>query len=263
MIDALAKVAATFQNKQFEEAAIRGAHFILEHLIVSGQLLHRYREGEARFNAGLEDYAFFIKALITLFELGHGTHWLEKALSLSEKVERTFKSEAGAFYQSSPDPHLLVRKCEFYDGAEPSGNAIHCENLLRLYQLTQREQYLKQAEDVLKAAKTFIEAFPPGACYHLICLQRFLDVHAPMLLFALPEESKEKAEFQEALAKRFAPHASVAWKQGKDEEFARLLPFAVDQLPVGGESTLYVCRGQHCEPPIVGKEAILKYLHQL
>lgn len=263
MIDALAKAGSAFGEKSYTESALKSATFIKEKLMKDGRLLHRYRDQEARFNAGLEDYAYLIRALLTLFELGQGTQWLEWAVDLTSDVETHFKSPEGAFYQCGPDPHLLIRKCEFYDGAEPSGNAIHCENLLRLYQLTQNEKYLTQAEEIFKAVKGFIEAFPPGACYHLIALQRYLDTNAPMALFAFSKEEPFEQEIQKVIGNHFSPHATFAWKSGKEGAIDALMPYAIDQLPIEGEPALYICRGSHCEPPIRGKEAILNALQKL
>lgn len=263
MIDALAKAGACFQEMRYTKAALDAAHFIKQKLTQEGNLLHRYRDGEARFDAGLEDYAFLIRALITLFELGLGGEWLEWAVVLSESVERHFKAPEGAYYQSAPDPHLLIRKCEFYDGAEPSGNAIHCENLLRLYQITQQEKFLTQAEEILKAVKGFIEAFPPGACYHLMAMQRYLDAKAPMALIALVEENALKKEIQTVIGSHFCPHATYAWKKGKEANLDALMPYSAEQVALEGKPTLYICRGEHCQPPIIGKEATLNALQNL
>ena len=90
-------------------------------------------------------------------------------------MERDFKELDGAFYQTDGEDMLPIRKCDFYDGAEPSGNGVHTENLLRLYAITKEEKYLKQAEDVLKAAKPVIEQFAPAAFYHLLGLLKYLE----------------------------------------------------------------------------------------
>ncbi len=263
MIHSLARAGASLKRADYTQAALASASFIQDKLQQEGKLLHRYREGEARFVAGLEDHAFLIRALLTLFELGQGTRWLKWAVELAEEVEKSFKSAEGAYYQSVADPHLLIRKCEFYDGAEPSGNAVHTENLLRLYQITQQEKYLLGAESVLKAAKSFIETFPPGACYHLLSLQRYLDRKAPLVLIALGKEGIGKQELLDLLAAHFSPHASFAWKEDKDPLFEELLPFCKEQLPVSGKTTIYICQGQQCLSPLTEKEALIEALSKL
>ncbi|MDN3506360.1 MAG: thioredoxin domain-containing protein [Simkaniaceae bacterium] len=261
MIDVLARAGFCFQEGPYLEAATSTANWIKQNLWREGQLLRRYRDGEARFSAGLDDHAFLIRALLTLFEVGAGTSYLHWAMELTDILERDFKTENGAFFQTKEDEFLLIRKCEFYDGAEPSGNAVHCENLLRLYQLTQEQKYLTQAEDILKAAKTFIEAFPPGACYHLIALQRYYDKEAPLIVIALDENHTFEPELKKALGGLFCPHGFIVWKYPGDQGLN--LPALSEQNCIEGKTTVHICRGDRCQPPMTDMDQILSTLDDL
>lgn len=198
-----------------------------------------------------------------MYEVGAGTEFLAWAMELTDILEKNFKTKDGAFFQAMEDKNLLIRKCEFYDGAEPSGNSIHTENLLRLYQITQNAKYLNQAEDILKAAKTFIQTFPPGACYHLISLMRYLDEKAPLVVFAFNKEESGKEEFEKALGLHFCPHTAVVWKNEKDDTLLKLIPSLKDKNCVDGKTTLYLCRGNHCEAPITEKDKIIEAIEHL
>lgn len=263
MIHSLARAGSAFQNEHFKNAAVQGAHFIRTHLWKEGKLLHRWREGEARFNGVLEDYAFMIKGLLSLFEEGWGTEWLAWAVEMTDFLEVSFKAEEGAFYQTQEDDALLIRKCEFYDGAEPSGNGVHAENLIRLYQITQDNNYLKQAEDILKAAKKFIETYPPGACYHLIALQRYLNVKAPTIVISLNEQSEMEKEIGEMLNNHFCPHAVKIWKRPNDRELLKFVSNIKEQTPIEGKTAVYICRENACQPALTVKEEILKAVEKL
>lgn len=263
MIDAMVKAASALKKPAFKEAAIKAAHFIQAHLWKEGHLLRRWRDNEARFMGGIDDYAFLIKGLISLFEEGCGTEWLKWAIELTDVLQKEFKADEGAFYYHLEDPTLLIRKCEYYDGAEPSGNAVHCENVLRLYQITQNELYLNQAEDILKAAKHHMEIYPPGACYHLISLQRYLDVKAPTIVIALDDEGSLRNEIHEAFNARFIPHATVIWKDSKDHLLSTLIPAHVDKKPIDGQTAIYMCRQDQCMPPLIERGQILQALEAL
>lgn len=258
MIDVLARAGMCFSEKIYIEAALDAVKCIKAFLWVDGRLLRRFRDNDARFEAGLDDYAFLIRGLLTLFEIGEGLSYFQWALELTEILRKEYKSEGGAFFQAKEDRFLLLRKCEFYDGAEPSGNAVHCENLLRLYQMTQNENYLFQAEDILKAAKPFIQTFPPGACYHLMVLQRYLDQNAPCVVLALNENREWEQDLKKTLGNHFFPHGVVLWKYFEDPKFIEFFPFTAEQKCIDGKTTLYVCRGAHCKAPISGKEEIFK-----
>lgn len=263
MIDAMVRASKPLGKPIFKDAATQAAHFIKDNLWKEGHLLRRWREGESRFFGGLDDYAFLIKGLISLFEEDCGSQWLKWAMELTDILEREFKVPGGAFYYNKEDPTLMLRKCEYYDGAEPSGNAVHTENLIRLYQLTQDAKYLTQAEDVIKAAKHFMEAYPPGACYHFLSLHRYLDLKAPTVVVALGEEQSLKNEIHEALCAQFSPHTSILWKENKDTLLPTLVPSLVDKNPIDGQTAIYICRQDHCEAPLSEKARILSALGTL
>jgi uncharacterized protein YyaL (SSP411 family) len=174
VIDAFAKAAKAFEQPRYLEVAIETARFLKTNLWNGSTLFHRYIGKDVKFSGMLEDYAYLIKGLLSLFEEGGGQEFLDWAISLAKILERDFKEIEGAFYQTDGRDPLILRKCDFYDGAEPSGNGVHAENLVRLHQLTKEEGYLRQAEDILKAAKGYIDMFAPATSYHLIALQLLL-----------------------------------------------------------------------------------------
>lgn len=260
MIDAMIRAARCFNNETYEKSALTAAECIRSNLWKEGQLLRRFRENEPRFPGGLDDYAFLIKGLLSLFDQDCGSQWLKWAIELAAVLETQFKIESGAFYLHLKDPILLLRKCEFYDGAEPSGNAVHAENLLRLYQITYDEKYLKGAEAILKAAKTAIETYPPGACYHLLALYRYLNIKAPTVIIALDAECSLEKEIKALMQTHYLPHAEVIWKRETDTLLTELVPSLVDKKPIDGQTAVYICRQNTCEAPLIRIEEIEKAL---
>ena len=217
-----------------------------------GYLLRRWRGGEALYHGSLEDYAFLIRGLISLFEVGQGVEWLEWAIEMVKILQNQFKAQAGAFYQTDgTDQNIILRKCLFSDGAEPSGNAIHCENLLRLYQITYDNSYLEQAEDILKAVEIFMENYAPGYCYHMLNLVRYYDQHAVTAVVALNAEEHNKEELKKLLYHTYIPHRCIIWLEYDDAALRKIAPFTSMQIPLNGHTTLYLCqKGGVCEAPI-------------
>lgn len=260
MIDTLVQASQILKEEKYAAEAINTAEFLYKNFYKEGRLLRRWREGEARFQGGIDDYAFLIKGLLSLFEHRGDSRWLKWAIELSDLLVKDFKAEEGAFYFHIPDPTLLIRKCEFYDGAEPSGNAVHCENLLRLFQITGSSTYLSLAEDILKASKVYIESYPPGATYHLKNLQRYYDKQAAMVVIALDEANTLEQEIRECLYLKGHPHRTVIWKRPKDTLLETLIPSLVDKKTIDGQTAVYVCKPDHCEAPLLDKAAILRTL---
>ncbi len=264
LIHSFAEAGRSFSNNDYLEIAEQAAGFIGQNLWDEGILKRRWREGEARFDGTLDDYAFMIHGLLTLFEADRGTKWLEFALTLTDILENDFKGDNGAYYfTNGKDPHLLLRRCEFYDGAEPSGNAVQAENLVRLYQITGVESYMERAEEIFCAAKEHIDLYPPGACYHLIALQRFYNKKAPSIVIALNTEEQYKDEIAKMLSAYYIPHKTVVWRRDSDEELRDLVPSSRVKAPLNGQTALYICYSDRCLEPILDLSKMQEALESL
>ena len=257
-ICAFAEAGSVFGDVRYRDAALNAARFVRETMWDGSLLYRRWREGERSYPSGLQDYASIIRAAIQLFEVSGDCQWLEWAIEMSQLLARDFKSDEGAFYQTDGgDPHLIVRSAEYSDGAEPSGNALHCENLLRLYQLTADPHYLKQAEDIFRAVTPFIEEHAPSHCYHLAALTRYYDKKAPTYIIAAAAHNQKEADScRDLLAQVYIPHKAVITYFDDDEQIGSLLPILKNKRPVEGQTTLYICRAATCSAPIIGKAAI-------
>lgn len=256
MIFSFAEAGFLLNEPIYCEIALKAAQFAKDKLWQDNQLMRRFCDGQTRFNASLDDYAFLIRALLSLFETGMGSQWLAWAIALTEQVIQECKVPDGAFYQSSSQSeHLLIRKSQFSDGAEPSGNAVMTENLLRLYQITAIRRYKALAEDVFKAAKRFIDTYPLGYCYHLICLQRYFDQKKPTIVIALNDQKEWQNEIKELLRQTQSPHAVIVWCEPGDTG---------DHVKpaLQNKTTLYVCHEGVCHKPLVDKESIFKELQK-
>lgn len=264
MIHSMSESGAAWGKKDFVLAAERAAQFIYDHMWKEGVLYRRWRENEAMFPAALDEYAFLTRGLISLFETGRGSRWLAWAIELNEIVMMKFKEENGAFYQTDGmDSNIILRKCQFADGAEPSGNSIQGENLIRLYQLTGQIRYLQAAEDVFKAVKHYTDNYSPGYCYHLICLARYYDRQAPTIVVALNEQNEYFEELRELIYQNFIPNKAIIWRQEGDVELFKVLPFVKEQRPVDGQTTVYICHQGVCLQPLVTYKDIIEAINKL
>ncbi|HLG28805.1 MAG TPA: thioredoxin domain-containing protein, partial [Candidatus Brocadiales bacterium] len=139
MIAALAKGSQAFNEPEYSVAAGRAVDFILKNLRdKSGELLHRYRDGESGIRANVTDYAFLVWGLTELYEATFDVNYLKTALELNrELIENFWDEDNGGFYFTSSDvEELIVRQKEINDGAIPSGNSVAMLNLIRLGRIT-------------------------------------------------------------------------------------------------------------------------------
>ncbi len=263
VIHALARAGSVFQQKRYINAAEKAAAFIRKNMWKDRKLHRCWRENDASFIAGLDEYAYLIRGIITLFEATGSAEWLMWALEMTEILETDFKAIDGAFYQTDgKDSSILIQRCQFSDGAEPSGNAIHTENLIRLNQITFNPNYLHQAEDVMRAVAEFIETFPPGYCYHIINLNRFYNTQSPTIIVSLNDNEEQREEIEKIIFQCFIPHKVVIWRRTDDELLLGILPHLKDYTPLKNKSTLYICHNRVCQKPLTNLDEMRQALQK-
>ena len=172
MIDALAYGYQVLGEERYLAAASKAARLILNTLRKpDGELWHTYTAGVTKQDGYLDDYAFFVKGLLGLYQATNDEEWLNTAKTLTDTMIQLFWDDKnGGFYYTKADAkHLIVRTKKPYDSAIPSGNAVAVENLLGFGM-----DYRNYAERTLRSfAETMAQA-PSSFMYMLFALNRYL-----------------------------------------------------------------------------------------
>ena len=84
MLAAFAEAAAVFGRRDYAEIAERNAEFLLTNLLRDGRLLRTYKDGRAKLNGYLEDYAFMIDGLLALHEVNFSRDTLDAAIQAGQ-----------------------------------------------------------------------------------------------------------------------------------------------------------------------------------
>jgi hypothetical protein len=253
MISAFAKAGAVLAEPRYAHAARRAADFIVNRMYdpATGILLRRYRQGAAAIPGFLDNYAFFTQALIDLYETAFELRDLELAIQLSGKTAELFEdSENGAFFSTAAgDPTLVMRVKEDYDGAEPSGNSIAVLNLLRLAQMTGRQDFRASAERALDAFGSRMVAAPVGVPQMLAAFE-FSTSKPKQIVLAGERDAPDTRLLLAALHTRFVPDRIVLLVNAESRPvLARYLPAVADMAAIGGQATAYVCQDYTCKLP--------------
>ncbi|MFN2500279.1 MAG: thioredoxin domain-containing protein, partial [Pyrinomonadaceae bacterium] len=86
-----AEAGAVLERDAFLDAARSAADFVLRDLReADGRLLRTYKDGEAKLNAYLEDHAFLLEALLTLYESTFEPRWFGAARELADTMIERF-----------------------------------------------------------------------------------------------------------------------------------------------------------------------------
>ena len=122
------------------------------------------RTGSGRLNAYLEDHAFLLEALLTLYEATFEPRWFAAARELADTmIERFADDENGGFFETSADHEQLVaRRKDLEDHPIPSGNSSAAYGLLRLAALTGEHEYERRAESALRLLHQIARQAPAG-----------------------------------------------------------------------------------------------------
>jgi len=169
MIRGLADAGRGLKNPAYVQAAVAAAHFLLNNLRTDdGRLLRTHSQGEAKLNAYLDDYAFFVDGLIALHRATDDPQWLAAADELTAKqVELFWDDDQGGFFFTSGDHEsLLARGRDPVDGVEPSGNSVSAANLVFLGRQLKRPDYLDKAQRTIESVSGILRS-TPVACPRL------------------------------------------------------------------------------------------------
>ncbi len=252
MISALAEAGAVLERPDYLEAATRCAEFVLGSLRDGdGRLLRTWKDGQAKLNAYLEDHAYLLEALLTLYEASFDPRWFAEARALADAmIERFADEENGGFFETSSDhEELLARRKDLEDHPIPSGNASAAYGLLRLAALTGEHAYAERGVGVLRLVHELASEHPQ-AFGHLL---QAMDFHlAPVKEVALVGE--DPSALARVVRSRFRPHLVLAGGEADG------VPLLQDRPPVDGRPAAYVCESFACKAPVTEPEELERLL---
>jgi uncharacterized protein YyaL (SSP411 family) len=254
---ALAQAYQVLDEPRYLVAAERCMAFVLERLRQPDGRLHAtWRLGRAQHNAGLDDYAFVIAALIDLYESSFEERWLREALALSELVEQQFAdADSGGYFTTGVDHEALIARLRsVHDGALPSGLGVHALNLLRLAAISGQPELLLRARDALSAQAALATRHPQAFSQLLIALDFSLAPARQVVVAGEPDAPGVKAFLRRVRASARPQRVVVCASKGTDQA---LVPLAADKPAGPSGARAYVCFDFVCQAPVDQPEALV------
>jgi hypothetical protein len=252
-ISALVKGYRVLGETQYLKAATRSIDFLLQKLYTpqTGQLMRRYCEGEAAIPAFLDDYAFLIQALVDLYEASAEAQYLQIAIDLAERGLSRFENSEGGFYSTEENAgDILLRLQDDYDGAEPSGNSVATDVLIRLAHITGNDSFRERASRALRAFAPKLKAQAAIAPQMLVAVGRWL-TEPEQIVIRSADGNVQAQDLLRQRAGSFAPYRLLLEiSDSAALDLASLSPFLAG-LERKGRITVYECRNFACELPQV------------
>lgn len=173
MISSLCKAFRAFGNREYLRMAQVAGRFILDTLTDDNQIFRRFRDGERAYFGTLEDYAFFIQALIDLFLSDFDEGWLKRAIGFQAAQNQKFSTNPFLGYYSTENgsENLISRLIEFADHALPNSNGVAANNLAQLFFITGDIQYRERAVGIFNGISEF-EKYPNSFASAVYGLER-------------------------------------------------------------------------------------------
>lgn len=266
MIAALAEGGRIIPDDRYLEAASRASGFILDRMRRdNGRLLHTYKDGKAKLDAYLDDYAALIDGLTRLYEATGEPRWIDAALDLVKIMIDEFadNENGGFFFTGNHHESLIARQKDIHDNATPSGNGLAATCLIRLGALTGRDDLTEAGRSALAAVELVLEQQPAAAGQSLVALDFLLGSIREVVVICGADGAEFRAVL-EAVATPFLPHKIVA--PATPEQAARLaakLPLLANRPPREDRTTTYVCERFGCQAPVVGPAGLQAALENL
>jgi uncharacterized protein len=242
MISALADAGAALERADYRDAAVACAEFVWRDMRDGdGRLLRSYNRGQARLSAYLEDHAFLLEALLTLYETTFDPRWFAAARELADTILARFSDrDHGGFFATADDHEALIaRRKELEDAPIPAGASAAAFGLLRLAALTGEHGYEEAALGVLRLLHEVAPQHPTAFAHILQALDFHLAAVKEVAIVGPRAEPLERV-----VRGAFRPHVVVAGGPADG------VPLLAGREPVDGRAAAYVCEHFACRRPV-------------
>jgi uncharacterized protein len=255
MLRSFAEASNSLDCDRYRRIAVRNAEFLLAKLRRNGRLLRSFKDGQSRFNAYLEDYAFLVDGLISLYETTFDLHWIREAEALADlMVELFWDRQDGGFYFTSADHESLIhRPKDFYDNAIPSGNSVAAGALLKLWKLTGEARWSRYAVTILETVAGLMSTYPSAFPHSLCALDFFLGKSKEIVIIGDACDETTKHLLSE-IFQSYLPNKVVACGMGGG------LFLLENKSRIEGSAAAYVCENFTCTLPVTTPEALRERL---
>ena len=250
MVKGMATAGRILGDPELIASAERAVEFIRGAMWSDGRLHATYKDGRARFNGYLDDYASLADGLLALLASRWSARDLEFAIALADAMLEHFEDrEHGGFFFTADDHERLIHRPKpMTDDSTPSGNGVAATVLGRLGHLLGDTRYLAAAERVLHAARDGLERFPHAHTTLLVALEEFLDPPQIVVIRAAPGELET---WRARATAGYAPRRLVV----AIPDDASDLPALLAERAPRGSPVAYVCEGHTCDAPITEFDA--------
>jgi len=223
-----------------------------------GYLYRIYKQGKAKILAYLDDYAFYINSLLDLFEVKTDPRFVELASYYTDILIKHFwdEQENNFYYSSDLHESILTRTKVLYDLALPSGNSVSISNLIRLYHITGKNNYLEMAEKMMKGSISSALDNPFGFGWLLSSTYLYVKKPTEITIFS----KDDKSDMIDEMNKMYIPNGifSILHEGNLSETLDQYNLFKNNSLIKEKPASDFaiICKDFTCSPPLTDLKKI-------
>lgn len=253
MIQGLCAAYQATGTDLYLETARRATDFILENMAMKDGGVYRvWYGGMAKVPGFLDDYAYFLNALLDLYESCFDRHYLDHAICLGDLILKKFWM-SGLYMTSSNSEKLVHRPRAVYDHALPSGNSASLFAFFRLYEFTGKDLYRQRGEIVWRQYGG-AAAQNPFSFAHLLAAHDFIHQGPLVLIIAGDRNQPAFKDLIDTVHRLYCPNRILA--------VANDVTLGKGREPMNSHPTIYPCRHQTCGLPLTDPKALHQYLQK-
>ena len=262
MLRSFAEAGAALGRPDYLDAARKNADFVLAAMrSADGRLLRTWRNGQAKLNGYLEDYACLADGLLSLHEATLEPRWLQEAVSVADDMALLFWDDAvGGFYDTGSDhEELVIRPRDVFDNAQPCGGSVASDVLLRLAVVTGSDDFSAKGATPLRAMQQLLGRAPSATGHWLGALDFYVSLPREIVIVG-PSDDPAAATLLQEVSARFMPNRVVVGVGDPAKPPLQDSPLLEQRVMQEGLATAYVCENYACQLPVTDAAALAAQL---
>jgi len=257
LLTAYCKAYEALQSKEYLDPAIELESFIDRTFRGGAErgYFHTYKNGKARYPAFLDDYAYYIQALIALQEVSSDQGYMQKAKDLTKFVSDHFSDDESTYfyYTNSTQEDVVIRKVEWHDGATPSANAVMAKNLHYLGIIFDESTWIERASRMVTGLGEAIIKYPGSFG---VWASELENIALGMNEIAVTANADVLDSARDSLLKLYIPNRLL--QSGNTDHGMALLK----NKKFKDDPGFYLCRNYECKAPVSSAAELIALIDQ-
>jgi uncharacterized protein YyaL (SSP411 family) len=203
LITAYLKAYRVLKDRYLKDFALKSLERIMKSHLINNEFFHT--EG---VKALLDDYIYFIDALISAYEVTGEMSYLNSAEKLMDFCIENFRDNEGGFFDSEEET-IGLRLKGIEDIPHPSSNSLSIIQLLKLFHMTGKAQYLEYAEKALRTFSVRAQDMGIHTGYYFSAMDAYFNM-MKLMIEALPEK-----ELTDTALSFSVPYMSIVYGENR------------------------------------------------